>query len=81
MQDRVPRIARPDYARTVADAAYYRPSGRVSFVGLVLAWIVGGLVALAGAFVYAALLVYNPSAYLGVLLPMLYGASVGAMTS
>jgi hypothetical protein len=60
---------------------FYRPSGRVSLLGLFVAWIVGGVVASAGALVYAAVLVYNPSAYLGVFLPMAFGAAIGGMTA
>jgi hypothetical protein len=61
--------------------SYYQPSGRVSILGLLAALIVGAAVAGIGGFVYAVVLVYNPSAYLGLVLPVLYGAGVAAATS
>jgi hypothetical protein len=60
---------------------FYRASGRVSIVGLVGALVVGGVLALVLGFVYAVALVYDPYLYLGALMPLVYGALVGAASA
>lgn len=63
------------------DTEYYRLSGKVAPVGLAFAVALGSLITLALAFVYAAALVYNPSAYLGLALPLLYGGAAGGFVA
>lgn len=63
------------------ETAYYRPSGRVSPVGLAAAVVIGGVLTLVLSFLYAVALVYNPSAYLGLALPLLYGAAAGGVVA
>lgn len=62
-------------------ATYYQPSGRVPFLGPVVAVVIGGILIAVFALLYAAALVYNPSAYLGIALPIFYGAAAGGVVS
>ena len=60
---------------------YYKPSGKISILGVLGSLAVGGVVAFIGAFLYALALVYNPSAYLGIILPALFGAGVAGASA
>jgi len=62
-------------------AAYYKPSHKVPILGLVVT-LIGGVIVSGLLFVpYAAVLVYNPSAYLGIVLPALFGGAIGGLVA
>lgn len=57
---------------------HYRPSHRISFLWFPLALGVSGAIAVVAAFVYAYVMVYVPVVQLAFLLPLLFGAGMGA---
>jgi hypothetical protein len=65
------------FASRSGRAQYYTHSGKISFLS-----VAGGLAVAAALVVllsplYALLLVYNPSAYLGIILPVFFGGGIG----
>lgn len=58
--------------------SHYRPSHRISFLWFPVALGVSGGIAFVAAFVYAYAVVYVPVAQLAFMLPLLFGAGMGA---
>lgn len=58
-------------------ASYYKHSGKISLFGLVGGAFAGLALSLALGPFYGLVLVYNPSAYLGILLPVLLSGALG----
>jgi hypothetical protein len=58
-------------------AAFYRHSGKVSFFGVAVGLVIAAAMVIGLAPLYALVLVYNPSAYLGVVMPFLFSAGIG----
>ncbi len=56
---------------------YYVPSGKIPIIGAMVTLVVAAVVPLVMAVPYAVALVYNPSAYLGIVLPGLMGGAIG----
>jgi hypothetical protein len=63
------------------EPTYYRHSGRISFFGVVGGLATSAMLVIGVAPLYALVLVYNPSAYLGIVLPFLFGAAIGGLVA